>query len=70
MLAKTSRHAGLGKAIQYSLNQWAALNAYARDGIIEIDNNAVEREIRPIALGRKNWLFAGSDSGGERAAAM
>ena len=70
MLAKTSRHASLGKAIQYSLNQWVALNAYARDGIIEIDNNAVEREIRPIALGRKNWLFAGSDSGGERAAAM
>ena len=70
MLAKTSRHSGIGKAINYSLNQWAALNAYTTNGIIEIDNNAVERQIRPIALGRKNWLFAGSDGGGERAAAM
>ena len=57
-------------AIQYALNRWAALLTYADDGIVEIDNNAAERALRGVALGRKNYLFAGSDSGGERAAAI
>ena len=57
-------------AIQYALNRWAALLTYAEDGMVEIDNNAAERALRGVALGRKNYLFAGSDSGGERAAAI
>jgi len=57
-------------AIRYALSRWKALCRYLDDGTIEIDNNAAERAIRPIALGRKNWLFAGSDRGGERAAAI
>ncbi|MGE0273501.1 MAG: IS66 family transposase [Alphaproteobacteria bacterium] len=57
-------------AIKYALTRWSALTRYADDGRIEIDNNAAERSIRPIALGRKNWLFAGSDAGGKRAAAI
>ncbi len=57
-------------AIRYALARWAALTRYVDDGRIEIDNNAAERSIRPIALGRKNWMFAGSDAGGERAAAI
>ena len=60
----------LAKAIHYALARWEALVRYVDDGRIEIDNNAIEREIRPIALGRKNYLFAGSDAGGERAAMM
>lgn len=51
-----------------ALGRWEALIRYASDGRVEIDNNAAERAIRPVALGRKNWLFAGSDAGGERAA--
>lgn len=58
------------KAINYSLNQWAALTLYCDDGAIEIDNNIAENALRCVSLGRKNFLFAGSDSGGERAAAM
>jgi transposase len=69
-LASTSHKLPLGNAILYSLKQWAALTEYANDGRIEMDNNTIERQIRPIALGKKNWLFAGSDNGGERAAAM
>src|SRR5512143_1963866 len=49
---------------------WTALRRYLDDGRLEIDNNAAERQIRPLALGRKNYLFAGSDGGGERAAAL
>jgi len=60
----------LAKAIHYALVRWDALVRYVDDGTIEIDNNPIEREIRPIALGRKNYLFAGSDAGGERAAMM
>lgn len=60
----------LAKAIHYALVRWDALVRYIDDGTIEIDNNPIEREIRPIALGRKNYLFAGSDAGGERAAMM
>ncbi len=58
------------KAINYMLNQWQALIYYCDDGLAEIDNNIAENALRGVALGRKNFLFAGADSGGERAAAM
>jgi transposase len=57
-------------AIRYALSRWKALTRYADNGRLEIDNNAAERALRTVALGRKNYLFAGSDSGGVRAAAM
>ena len=57
-------------AINYSLKRWEALTRYVDDGNIEIDNNAAERALRGPVLSRKNFLFAGSDSGGERAGAM
>ena len=56
------------KAINYTLKRWAALIRYLDDGNVPIDNNWVENQIRPWALGRKNWLFAGSLRSGERAA--
>ena len=58
----------LGEAIGYALDQWTALTRYLDDGRLDIDNNAAERTLRGIAVGRKNWLFAGSDAGGHRAA--
>jgi transposase len=58
----------LAGAIRYARSRWPALTAYADHGQLEISNNAAENAIRPVALGRKNWLFAGSDSGGGRAA--
>ena len=58
------------KAIDYSLKRWTALIHYLRDGQVPIDNNWIENRIRPIALGRKNWLFAGSLRAGKRAAAI
>jgi transposase len=61
---------GLAKALVYTTPRWPALVRYVDDGRLPIDNNPVERAIRPIALGRKNWLFAGSRSAGERAAAI
>jgi len=57
-------------AIRYALSLWTALTRYRDDGRLEIDNNAAERALRAVALCRKNWLFAGSDDGGERAAAI
>jgi transposase len=57
-------------AIRYALSRWRALTRYADDGLLEIDNSAAERALRAVALGRKNFLFVGSDCGGERAAAM
>jgi hypothetical protein len=54
----------------YSLNRWAALTRYIDDGDLPIDNNWVENQIRPIAIGRNNWLFAGSLRAGKRAAAI
>jgi transposase len=57
-------------AIRYALSRWRALTRYTEDGLLEIDNSAAERALRAVALGRKNFLFAGSDCGGERAAAM
>ena len=58
------------KAIDYSLSNWRALTRYLDDGNVPIDNNAVENSIRPLAVGRKNWLFVGSQQAGERAAVM
>ena len=57
----------LAKAIRYARSRWIALNRYLEDGRLEISNNAVENALRCIGIGRKNWLFAGSDSGGRRA---
>lgn len=65
-----SKKSELAKAIRYALSNWVALTRYRDDGLIEADNNAAERALRAVALGRKNWLFAGSDDGGERAAAI
>ena len=61
---------GTAKAIDYALRRWTALLRYLDDGTYPIDNNPVENAIRPIALGRKNWLFAGTESAGRRAAAI
>ena len=66
-LSSKSETAG---AIRYALSRWRALKRYTEDGQLEIDNSAAERALRAVALGRKNYLFAGSDCGGERAAAM
>jgi transposase len=64
-LAKVSGGSPLAKALRYALNRWDGLTAFLDDGRIELDNNTVERAMRPIALGRKNHLFAGSDGGAE-----
>jgi transposase len=69
-LPTLSQKSAMAKAMLYSLNRWEALKRYCDDGRIEIDNNAAERALRCVALGRKNFLFAGSDAGGERAAAL
>jgi transposase len=69
-LNQISGKSTLAKAIRYALSRWPALTRYTTDGRLEMTNNAVERAIRPLALTRKNYLFAGSDSGGIRAAAM
>ena len=58
----------MGKATAYCIQRWDNLLAYLEDGSLEIDNNLAENAIRPIALGRKNYLFAGSNRGAERAA--
>ncbi len=69
-LTQISKKSELANAIGYALSRWQALCRYRDDGAIEIDNNAAERALRAVALGRKNYLFAGSDAGGERAAAI
>ena len=69
-LQTLSRKSETAKAINYCLNQWDALSLYCGDGMVEIDNNVAENALRCVALGRRNFLFAGSDSGGDRAAAM
>ena len=69
-LGKLSRKSDTALAVRYALSRWDALLRYVDDGRIEIDNNAAERSLRAVALGRKNYLFAGSDAGGERAAAI
>jgi hypothetical protein len=70
MLPKLLGKSELAAAIRYAGNHWTPLCRYLDDGRLEIDNNAAERQIRPLALGRKNYLFADSDGGGERAAAL
>jgi transposase len=67
-LTKLSRKSDTAAAIRYALTLWPALTRYCDDGRLEIDNNAAERALRAVTLGRKNYLFAGSDAGGERAA--
>ncbi len=69
-LAKISGKSSLAGAIRYATSRWAALTRFVDDGRLEMTNNAAERAIRPLALGRKNYLFAGSDEGGRRAAVM
>jgi len=69
-LSKLSRKSETTAAIRYALTRWDALLRFVDDGRIEMDNNAAERSLRDVALGRKNYLFAGSDTGGERAAAI
>ena len=69
-LAKISGKSDFAKAIRYANSRWTALTRYVDDGRLEMSNNAAERAIRPLALGRKNYLFAGSDEGGRRAAIM
>ena len=69
-LAMLSAKSPLAQAIQYTLTRWTALTRYVEDGSIEIDNNAAERAIRALVLGRRNYLFAGSDAGGETAARL
>jgi hypothetical protein len=67
---KLSRGNDLAKAMDYLLKRWPAFTRFLDDGRICLSNNAAERALRGIALGRKSWLFAGSDRGGQRAAAM
>ncbi len=68
--ARLSRGHDLAKAIKYILKRWTAFTLFVEDGRVCMSNNAAERGLRGIALGRKSWLFCGSDRGGERAAAM
>ncbi|WP_409517127.1 transposase [Ensifer sp.] len=70
MLSDLARSTNTAEAIRYAMTRWASLCRLLDAGTIEVGNNAAERSIRPIALGRKNWLCAGSDKGGERAAAL
>ena len=69
-LETLSRKSDTSRAILYALNRWEALTRYCDDGQLEIDNLPVERALRGVAIGRRNYLFAGADSGGERAAAI
>jgi hypothetical protein len=69
-LETISAKSELAAAIHYALARWEALTRYCTDGRIEIDNNTAERALRGAVLGRKNYLFAGSDAGGQRAAAI
>ena len=68
--AKMSKHADVARAMDYMLKRWSTFSRFLEDGRICLTNNAAERALRGVALGRKAWLFAGSDRGGERAAAM
>jgi transposase len=70
VLTKVSTKSELAKAARYSLVRWTALTRYVDDGRIEIDNSAAERALRGVAVGRNNYLFMGSDEGGERAASL
>src|SRR3712207_1265279 len=65
---RLSGKSALGKALQYALGRWDALARYVEDGRLSIDNNLAERQLRGVAVTRKNFLFVGSDVGGQRAA--
>jgi hypothetical protein len=69
-MSKLSRKSELARAIHYALERWTALMVFVNDGRVEMDNNAAERALRTVAVGRENYLFAGSDAGGEHAAAI
>ncbi|CAM2174284.1 hypothetical protein BO443_210023 [Burkholderia orbicola] len=69
-LATLSAKSDTSKAIRYAMNRWPALVYYCSDGRVEVDNLIAERALRGVAIGRRNYLFVGADSGGERAAAM
>jgi transposase len=69
-LTRVSRKSEVAAAIAYALARWPAVVRYRDDGHLEFDNNAAERALRAVAIGRKNYLFAGSDAGGERAAVI
>lgn len=69
-LRRLSPKSEMAKAIAYGRKRWVALTRFLDDGCLEIDNNIAQRAMRSIAIGRKNWLFAGSKAGGERAAAI
>jgi hypothetical protein len=64
-LTKLPGKGDLAKAFRYGLNRWPSFTLFLEDGRVAIDNNAAERGMRPIGVGRRNWLFAGSDTGGE-----
>ncbi len=68
--AQTANGGGSAKALDYTLKRWPSLVRYARTGHLPIDNNPVENVICPIAIGKKNWLFVGSERAGQRAAAI
>lgn len=70
LLTQVSAKSELAMATRYAMSRWKALTRFVADGSVEIDNNTAERALRAVALGRKNYLFAGSDAGGERAAAI
>jgi transposase len=67
---RVSKNSDTGKAIDYSLKRWTELTRFLGDGRLCMTNNAAERELRAVAVGRRNWTFAGSDEGGRRAAAL
>ena len=68
--SRVAKNSETGKAIDYSLKRWTALIRFLDGGRLCMSNNAAERELRAVAVGRKNWTFAGSDEGGRRAAAI
>jgi hypothetical protein len=70
LLPQVSVKSDIAQAVLYSLRRWKELTRYSEDGRLEIDNNPAERALRGVSLGRKNYLFMGSDAGGERAAAL
>ena len=69
-MPQLSRHAAVAKAMDYMLKRWDGFARFLDDGRICTTNNAAERALRPLCLGRRSWLFAGSDRGGVRAAVM
>ena len=69
-LCRLSPKSAMAKALAYGRKRWDALTRFINEGTAEIDNNIAERAMRSIAIGRKNWLFAGSRAGGDRAAAI